>query len=134
MSGLVLKLSPLERFLINGAVIENGERRARISIVTPHASILRLKDAIQPNSANTPVKRLCYLVQLTLSGDASHDQVEGEVLSGIEALSKILRDPESHFQLGLALKNLKSGNFYTALKALRCLLPTEEKLLAGVIK
>ena len=35
MSGLVLKLGPRERVLINGAVIENGDRRARLSIVTP---------------------------------------------------------------------------------------------------
>lgn len=29
MSGLVLKLAPYERILINGAVIENGVRRSR---------------------------------------------------------------------------------------------------------
>ena len=46
MSGLVLKLSPKERVLINGAVIENGDRRSRLSIMTPGANILRLRDAI----------------------------------------------------------------------------------------
>ena len=30
MTGLVLKLSPKERVLINGAVIENGDRRSRL--------------------------------------------------------------------------------------------------------
>lgn len=34
MSGLVLKLAPNERVLINGAVIENGDRRSKISIKT----------------------------------------------------------------------------------------------------
>ena len=46
MSGLVLKLAPNERVLINGAVIENGDRRSRIAIRTPNANVLRLKDAI----------------------------------------------------------------------------------------
>ena len=69
MSGLVLKLSPRERVLINGAVIENGERRSRINIVSPNANILRLRDAIHPEEANTPVKRICYITQLILSGD-----------------------------------------------------------------
>ena len=64
MSGLVLKLAPKERLLVNGAVIENGERRCRINIVTPNANILRLKDAIHPDDANTPVKRACYLAVL----------------------------------------------------------------------
>ncbi len=30
MSGLVLKLGPKERVLINGAVIENGDKRSRL--------------------------------------------------------------------------------------------------------
>ena len=51
MSGLVLKLSPKERVLVNGAVIENGDRRSRLSIMTPGANILRLRDAIHPEEA-----------------------------------------------------------------------------------
>ena len=47
MSGLILKLSPKERLLINGAVVENGDRRARLSILTAGANILRLRDAGQ---------------------------------------------------------------------------------------
>lgn len=35
MTGLVLKLAPKERVLINGAVIENGDRRSRLAIMTP---------------------------------------------------------------------------------------------------
>ena len=35
MSGLVLKLGPRERIMINGVVMENGDRRARLNIVTP---------------------------------------------------------------------------------------------------
>ena len=46
MSGLVLKLGPHERVLINGAVIENGDKRSRLAIMTPQANILRLRDAI----------------------------------------------------------------------------------------
>jgi len=71
MSGLVLKLGPRERVLINGAVIENGDRRSRLSIVTPKANILRLRDAIHPEEARTPVRRLCYMTQLILTGDIS---------------------------------------------------------------
>ncbi|XCN44003.1 hypothetical protein DSM117340_03311 [Lentibacter algarum] len=32
MSGLILKLGPRERVLINGAVIENGDKRSRLAI------------------------------------------------------------------------------------------------------
>ena len=70
MSGLVLKLGPKERVLINGAVVENGERRSRLVVHTPNANILRLRDAIHPDEATTPVRRVCYNAQLILSGDS----------------------------------------------------------------
>ncbi len=75
MSGLVLKLGPKERVLVNGAVIENGDRRSRLSILTPNANILRLRDAIRPDEVNTPVRRVCYIAQLILSGDVVADKV-----------------------------------------------------------
>lgn len=68
MVGLVLKLAPKERVLINGAVLENDVRRSRFSIITPSAHVLRLKDAIHPEDANTPISRLCYQLQLILAG------------------------------------------------------------------
>ena len=70
MTGLVLKLGPHERVLINGAVVENGDRRSKLAIMTPNAHILRLRDAIHPEEVNTPVRRVCYIAQLVLSGDA----------------------------------------------------------------
>ena len=92
MSGLVLKLGPKERVLINGAVIENGERRSRLSIVTPNANILRLRDAIHPEEVTTPVRRVCYIAQLVLSGDAEATDARPQLLRGIEQLSQALRD------------------------------------------
>ncbi len=35
MSGLVLKLGPRERVMINGVVMENGDRRTKIHVMTP---------------------------------------------------------------------------------------------------
>ena len=54
MSGLVLKLGPRERIMINGVVMENGDRRTRLNVLTPDANVLRLRDAIHPDEANTP--------------------------------------------------------------------------------
>ena len=89
MSGLVLKLAPKERVLVNGAVIENGDRRSRLSIVTPDAHILRLRDAIHPEQANTPVRRVCYAAQLVLSGDVDPEEDRLPMLRRIEELSLI---------------------------------------------
>ena len=131
MSGLVLKLSPKERVLINGAVIENGDRRTRISIVTPNANILRLRDAIHPENAKTPVRRVCYIAQLVLSGDADPGEARIQLLRGIEQLSQVLSDHDSRRNLDLATEAVLEGQFYQCLKSLRCLLPREDRLLAA---
>ncbi len=132
MSGLVLKLAPHERVLINGAVIENGDRRSRLAIVTPNANILRLRDAIHPEDVKTPVRRVCYIVQLMLSGDANPDEGRLQLLRGIEQLSQVLTDHDSRKQLNLATAAVVEGQHYQALKALRTLIPREERLLATV--
>ncbi|UWQ04894.1 flagellar biosynthesis repressor FlbT [Aliiroseovarius crassostreae] len=131
MSGLVLKLSPKERVLINGAVIENGDRRSRLSIVTPNANILRLRDAIHPEEVNTPVRRVCYIAQLVLSGDVEQKEAHLQLLRGIEQLSQVLTDHDSRDQLTRATEAVNSQQFYLALKCLRTLLPREERLLAA---
>ena len=131
MSGLVLKLGPRERVLINGAVIENGERRSRLSIMTPNANILRLRDAIHPKEVNTPVRRVCYIAQLVLSGDADPGDAKLQLLRGIEQLSQVLTDADSRKLLTVATESVLNQQFYQAMKALRGLLPREERLMAA---
>lgn len=130
MSGLVLKLSPKERVLVNGAVIENGDRRSRLSILTPNANILRLRDAIRPDEVNTPVRRVCYIAQLVLSGDVDEGDARPQMLRGIEQLSRAFRDDESQNQLDRATDAVANQDFYRALKCLRGLLPREARLLS----
>lgn len=130
MSGLVLKLGPKERVLVNGAVIENGDRRSRLSIMTPGAHILRLRDAIHPEEANTPVRRACFAVQLVLSGDSNPDKVHMNLLRQLEELSQVFQDPDSRTILTEASQALIEGQHYRVLKCLRSLLPREDRLMA----
>ena len=131
MTGLVLKLAPKERVLINGAVIENGDRRSRLAIMTPNAHILRLRDALHPEEVNTPVRRVCYVVQLVLSGDAVPSDARPQLLRGIEQLSQVLTDADSRALLAAATAAVLEDQHYQALKVLRGLLPREERLFAA---
>lgn len=134
MSGLVLKLGPKERVLINGAVIENGERRSRLNIVTPNANILRLRDAIHPEEATTPVRRVCFAAQLVLTGDAEPEESRHQLLRRIEELSQILTDTDSRKLLTAATDAVLGDQFYQCLKSLRALIPREDRLLAAGTK
>lgn len=131
MTGLVLKLGPHERVLINGAVIENGDKRSRLAIMTPNANILRLRDAIHPEAVNTPVRRVCYIAQLVLTGDADAEEAKLQLLRGIEQLSQVLTDFDSRTQLTVASRAVMEKQHYQALKSLRSLLPREERLFAA---
>ncbi len=130
MGGLVLKLAPKERVLINGVVLENGDRRSRFSIMTPQANVLRLRDAIHPDEVNTPVRRVCYAAQLVLSGDMEPDRARQQLLRRVEELSQVFTDADSRRVLSEATEALLAEQYYKCLKALRALLPREERLMA----
>lgn len=132
MSGLVIKLAPKERVLINGAVIENGDRRARISIVTPNANILRLKDAIHPNAATTPVSRTCCIAQMILAGDLEPEDGRRQLLQGIEQLTQVFDDRDSRLLLAQASDAAIQGQAYRALRSLKAMLPREARLFTMV--
>lgn len=134
MSGLVLKLSPKERVLINGAVLENGDRRTKLNIVTANANVLRLKDAIHPDRANTPVGRICYDLQLILCGEASLDALRAQVDRGIRQLMEIFRGAQSQQLLEQSVEALSQDNPYKSLKLMRRLLPLEAQLLGMIEK
>lgn len=130
MSGLVLKLAPKERVLINGVVIENGDRRGRFSIMTPQANVLRLRDAIHPDEVNTPVRRVCYAAQLVLSGDMDPARARQHLLRSVEELSQVFTDTDSRRVLSEVTDALVAEQYYKCLKSLRSLLPREERLMA----
>jgi hypothetical protein len=60
---LKLSLKPGERFVLNGAVVENGDRRATL-ILQNKASVLREKDIMQEHEADTPAKRIYFPVMM----------------------------------------------------------------------
>lgn len=130
--GLIIKLAPNERILINGAVVENGERRAKLAIKTPRASILRLSDALHPDQATTPVSRTLYLCQLILSGDLAPAEGRRRLIRALEELSQVFTDPDSRALLDRATSAALAENEYGALKALRALMPREARLFAAV--
>lgn len=130
MSYLVLRLAPNERVLINGAVIENGDRSNKIAIRTPNTHVLRLRDAIHPDSVQTPVSRACYMAQLMITGDADPAEGRQQLLLAIEQLSQVFKDPDSRQLLAEATEGAAEGNIYKAMRRLRDLLSREARLFA----
>ncbi|MEM1297907.1 MAG: flagellar biosynthesis repressor FlbT [Pseudomonadota bacterium] len=131
MPGLILKLRAHEQILVNGVVMQNGDRNARLIIKTPDAKILRLRDAIHPDDATTPVKRVCYIAQLAVAGETDLNDAKAQLTTGIAQLSDALDGVDGSEHLGEAMTGLRDDNFYAVLRCLRRLLPIEEALLSG---
>ncbi|MEO1490897.1 MAG: flagellar biosynthesis repressor FlbT [Pseudomonadota bacterium] len=131
MPGLILKLRAHEQILVNGVVMQNGDRNARLIVKTPDAKILRLRDAIHPEEATTPVKRTCYIAQLAVAGETDPDEAHAQLETGIRQLRAALDGIDGAEALDLAEASLAGQNFYAALRALRKLIPIEEELLAN---
>jgi flagellar protein FlbT len=74
---------------------------------------------------------VCYIAQLVLSGDADPADARMQLLRGIEQLSQVLLDHDSRTLLNQATAAVLEDQHYQALKALRGLLPREERLMAG---
>ncbi|MEL6999236.1 MAG: flagellar biosynthesis repressor FlbT [Pseudomonadota bacterium] len=129
MPGLILKLRAHEQILVNGVVMQNGDRNARLIIKTPDAKILRLRDAIHPDQATTPVKRVCYIAQLAVAGEVNIDDATDQLRTGINHLQSAMSGLDGAEHLDDAYEALEELNFYGVLKYLRKLIPIEDALL-----
>jgi len=129
MKGLTIKINPMERFIINGAVVENGKRRTVLCIKTPKTNLLRMKDAIHPEDASTPVKRACYIAQLALSNDLCPEVAHDEIANSIDMLKSAFDELDVKNDLGVALSAVSDHNFYLTLKHLKALIALERHLL-----
>ena len=128
MSGLVLKLAAGERVVINGALLENGDKPSSLRVADGNARVLRCRDAIRPEEVNTPVKQVYYAIQLLITGDLSEDNVLPALRKELEALEDVFSTIDK--SLIAQLKNMvERGNYYSALCHLKQVVSIEAELL-----
>lgn len=126
---LVIDLKPSERIIIGRSLITNeSPSRTRLHI-QGDAPVLREKDILQEEDANTPCKRIYLAVQLMYLSE------EPQTLHG--TYFNLIRDVQ-HAAPSTALIFMKindhilGGNYYKALKEARGLIEHEKELLAHV--
>lgn len=129
MSGLVLKLGPNERVMVNGALIENGDRRCRLSILTPGVNILRMRDAIAEEAATTPARQACFAVQKVLAGDCDAEAAYPHLLSQLETLKAVFKEEAAIALVADARVHLSQQQHYKCLKVLRSLVQLEDNMM-----
>ncbi len=128
---LKLSLKPHEKFVVNGVVLSNGDRRASL-VVENKASILREKDIIQQADADTPAKRVYFpIMMMYLSPEDTASYYEEFALRMTEFMSAVTNREALATCVGIS-KDVMAGNFYKALMKCRKLFEFEQTRLSYV--
>ena len=124
---LKVELKPGERLIIGKCVVTNSDQRTRL-FIDGRAPILREKDILTPETADSPAKRVYLAVQLMyLDEDTSKLQKEYFAL-----VDEILQAAPSMLPYVDEINNeILTGELYKALKAAGKLIRYEEDLLAN---
>ena len=129
MTGLVLKLKPLEKFLVNGAVLQNGERATRIRVMSNGAAVLRVCDVLSAEEAVTTVRSIYYSAQQAVMGTSAESDAKATITELLPALKNISRSDEAKALLASAEKALMEGKLFGVMRAMKKLFPFEDSYL-----
>jgi flagellar protein FlbT len=128
---LKLSLKPGERFVVNGAVLQNGDRRA-VLLLQNKASILREKDIIQPEDANTPARRIYFPIMMMYLDPAEANKFYDEFVLRLNEFMGAVRSTEILKECVSLSREVMAADYYKALTRCRKLLTFEQGLLGNV--
>ena len=128
---LKLTLKPRERFVLNGGVLVNGDRRSDL-IVENQVSLLRERDVLKADEADTPMKRIYFTIMMMyldggLEGDY-YDQFSDLITDFMCAVTTKSVVEKCH----RILNDVHEQRFYTAMMMSKSLLPFEKERLEYV--
>jgi flagellar biosynthesis repressor protein FlbT len=123
---LKVELKPHERIIIGSCVITNTDQRARLLIDGDNIPILREKDILTPDIADTPAKLIYLAVQLMY--------ISPEARANHGTYFNLIRDmvtavPNAWPIIEAINNQILSGDLYQALKECKKLVAYEKKLL-----
>ncbi len=124
---LKVELKPGEKLIIGNCVVTNSDQRARL-FIDGKAPILRQKDILTAETADSPAKRIYLAVQLMYLDD----DVTGHQENYFNLVNEILEAAPSMAGYVDEINNaILTGVLYKALKAAGNLVRYEEGLLAN---
>ena len=122
---LKVELKPGERVIIGDCVVTNSDQRTRL-LIEGETPILREKDILTAETANTPAKRIYLAVQLMyLSKNAcQHHETYFELMRDI-----VQAAPSTWRYIECINNHILTGELYKALKDAKKLISYEQELI-----
>ena len=128
---LKLSLKPGEKFVLNGAVVQNGDRRG-VLILQNKASVLREKDIMQEEDANTPARRIYFPVMMMYLDEGAAGRYYDEFVRRLTEFMSVIGNPQVLADCVAISKHAMSREFYKALMLCRKLIDYEDERLGNV--
>ena len=126
---LLIKLAPGEKIVINGVVVENGGDHTTLRILN-QAHVLRAKDILTFDEANSPAKRIYYALQCLYLFPETQEQSLEAARGFIEDFVKAA--PSSAPLVREIADHLKRNDSYQMLKVAKKLVEYERRILDNV--
>lgn len=128
---LKLSLKPGEKFVLNGAVVQNGDRRSAL-LLQNKASVLREKDIMQAEQANTPSRRIYFPVMMMYLDQANWESYQDEFVKRLSEFMGAVRNPDVLADCVNASRCVMTREYYKALMLCRKLIDYEDERLGHV--
>lgn len=125
---LKLSLKPGERFVLNGAVVQNGDRRG-VLVLQNKASVLREKDIMQVEEVTTPARRIYFPVMMMYLDEASAEKFYDEFAARLTEFMGAVKNPEVLAHCVAASRHVMAREYYKALLAARKIMDYEAERL-----
>lgn len=128
---LKLSLKPGEKFVLNGAVVQNGDRRGTL-ILQNKASVLREKDIMQSEDASSPARRVYFPVMMMYLDEGDAGKYYDEFVRRMTEFMGVIRNPDILSECVGISKHVLGREFYKALMGCRKLIEYEDARMGDV--
>ena len=127
---LKITLKPHEKMIMGGAVIANGNNAACHLIIENKAPILREKDILSENDANSPCRRIYFVIQLMYIDEENLILHQKEFWKLVKNLIKAA--PSRMGIIDRINEEIVNGRYYQALKLAKKLIDYEQEVISRV--
>jgi flagellar protein FlbT len=127
--GLKITLKPKERLIIGGAVITNGDSKCDL-IIENKVTLLREKNILSEENANTPGRRIYFVIQLMYIDQenlATHHKTYWALVADF-----IQAAPSALEMIKQISEHIVNNRYYMALKLAGKLIDYEQEVIKRV--
>ena len=128
---LKLDLRPHEKLFLGGAVIVNGDSRCHLTVIND-VPVLREKDILKEQDADSPCKRIYLAVQMMYMDSQHLPKYHQYYWEQVRSVVDVA--PSTTDRLAAISNSVLDGHYYQALKAARDLIRYEQELVSNARK